>query len=104
MRGVRRTLLRDRRIEPLRGGGDRRNRAQSRLHLRDGLDAAADLPRQGSGASLARIIQNQYFIHRWSSVEIMQNRTLVLRPRNALSNAIPALYNGASFDGFGGYC
>jgi hypothetical protein len=37
-------------------------------------------------------------------VEIKQNRTLVLRPRNALSNANLILYNGALFDGFGGYC
>jgi hypothetical protein len=37
-------------------------------------------------------------------VEIMQNRTLVLRRRNALSNAKRALYNGGLFDGSGGYC
>ncbi len=87
MRGVRRTLVRHRRDQALRGGGDRRDRAQSRLHTRNGLDAAANLPRQGSGASLARIIQNQYFIHRWSSVKITQDCVRVLRRRNALSQA-----------------
>ena len=73
MRGVGRPLVRHLRIKPLRGRRDRRNGAQSRLHARDGLHAAADLPRQGGGAALARIIQNQYFIHRWSSVEILQD-------------------------------
>jgi hypothetical protein len=37
-------------------------------------------------------------------VEIMQNRMRVLRRRNALSDAKRALYNGALFDGSGGYC
>src|SRR5580700_11351359 len=59
----RRPLVRHRRVELESCGRDGGNRAESRLHTRNRFDAAANLSSQRGGASLAGIIQNQYFVH-----------------------------------------